>query len=254
MKSLKLKSIVTIITILFAIANHVSAQDKIFKKNKRGAIEATILEVGIGEVKYKLYGEKNDDLVYVIEKSSIRKIEFESGKTKKFEIEQMDLEEYFAGQKRRNLKVSLLGPLMGTTKFTYEQVIKPGRSWEVKAAILGLGFESDSRGMYGSVAYKIFRKPTFVTPDLKRRNIMQGTYLKPELFFGGYKGSNLTETRRNFGGGGVLLNLGKQWVFGENIVFDISYGVGYGSGESYEGYLIYGELAMGAALNVGIAF
>jgi len=256
MKSFKLKSTVALLVALFLFANNTFAQDKIYKKNNNEPILANVIEIGTGEIKYKLLGEEEDGLIYVLDKMMITKVEFENGRTEKFGPDRIDVEEYFAGQKRRNLKVSFFGPLVGTTKFTYEQVIKPGRSWEAKMAIVGLGLSdiSDDTGLFGSVAYKFYRKPTFVTSDMRRRNIFQGAYLKPEFFFGGHSDNYGSERKSNVTSAGLLLNLGMQWVFADRIVVDTHFGAGYGTGESYNGYFVYDNRAMGAGINVGFTF
>lgn len=256
MKSLKFKSIVTFAIALFIFVNHANAQDKIFKKNQNTPIEAKVIEIGTGEIKYKLVPEQTNELIYVLEKIAIEKIEFENGKVEYFGVERMDMEENFLGQDRQAFKVSFLGPMIGTTKFSYEQITKPGRSWEAKASVVGLGksYGRKGGGLFGSVGYKFYRKPTFLTSDLRRRNLMEGAYFKPEVFIGAYKGQSFDSNHETVSSGGILLNFGRQWVFGERIVLDVAYGVGYGSGESYRAYLVGENLAMAGSLNLGFTF
>lgn len=260
---IKLSYLVAFVALFLFTANDAFAQDKIYKKNKSEPILAKVLEIGTGEIKYKLYEEQGDDLVYVIEKEFIIKIEFESGRTEYYGKEKMDVEEYFEGQKKRALKISFVGPLIGQTSFIYEQNIRPGRSWEAKAVIVGLGFNRDldanARGFIGSASYKLYRKPTFVTSDLRRRHILQGAYLKPEIFVG-----SITRDVNLFGAGsdqresdviaGFMLNLGKQWVFADVVPLDVSIGIGYGSGESSTAYIVSDGFAFTSGLNIGIAF
>ncbi|MEM6965081.1 MAG: hypothetical protein AAF573_09960 [Bacteroidota bacterium] len=260
---IRLSYFVALLVLFLCSINGALAQDKIYKKSKSKPVLAKVVEIGTGEIKYKLWGEQADELVYVIEKEFIIKIEFENGRTEYYGKEKMDAEEYFQGQKKRALKVSFLGPLSGFTSFTYEQNIRPGRSWEIKGSIVGLGidreFDDNASGFIGSVAYKLYRKPTFVTSDLRRRHILQGAYLKPEFFFGPISrdvnfigaGSDRRETDMI---AGFMLNLGKQWVFGDVMPFDISFGLGYGSGESVRPYFVVEGFAFSTGLHVGIAF
>ena len=170
---------------LFA-ANDLTAQDVIHLKNKKEPIQAKVIEIGTGEIKYKLWVEKEDGLTYVIEKFAVTRIVFQNGRTEFFGVETLDIEEYFEGQKKRAIKISFLGPLFGSTSITYEQSIKPSRNIEIKAAIVGLGFNGrsrDARGFIAGIGYKLFKKPSFVTSDLRRRHLLQGGYIKPCLLY-----------------------------------------------------------------------
>jgi len=251
-----------LVLFLFA-ANDLSAQDKIYKKNKNKAIEAKVLEIGIGDIKYKLWEGREDGLVYVVEKTSILKIEFEDGRTEYYGQEKMDMEEYFEGQKKKGLKVSFLGPLVGNTNLTYEQVIRPGRSFELKASFVGLGINRDGgddpRGVIVSAGYKLMKKPTFFTSDTRRRHILQGGYLKPEIFIGhtSFDTNNFLgpgDRRESSTTGGFMLNLGKQWVYSDVVLLDFFFGIGYGAGESRRAIFVGNSFASQIGLNVGIAF
>ncbi|MFK7772412.1 MAG: hypothetical protein AB8F94_09740 [Saprospiraceae bacterium] len=246
---------VMLAVVFFFFANDVIAQDKIYKKNQKTPIEAQVIEIGTSEIKYKLYENRADDLIYVLEKNAIEKIEFEEGNVETFGVNQIDMVEHYQGQKRRALKVGLISPLIGTTKISYEQTIRPGRSFEVKGTFIGIGFNgSSSSGMYGSVGYKMYKKPNFITSDMKRSHLMQGLYVKPEVFFGSYTGGTWDRDDQKLGGAGALLNVGMQWVLAEVFVFDVAIGGGYGTGESYQGYLIHDNFVTAGSINIGFLF
>lgn len=246
---------VMLAVVFFFFANDVIAQDKIYKKNQKAPIEAQVIEIGTSEIKYKLYENRADDLIYVLEKSAIEKIEFENGREESFGVERINLAELYQGQKRRALKVGLISPLIGTTKITYEQNIKPGRSFEVKASMIGVGLNAGGvKGLYGSIGYKMFKNPNFVTSDMRRGHLMQGLYAKPEIFFGGYTGGTWEGNDEELGGVGALMNVGMQWVFSDRLVLDLAAGVGYGVGKSYQGYLMYDNFVTAGSINVGFLF
>lgn len=246
---------VMLIVVFFFFANDVIAQDKIYKKNQKAPVEAEVIEIGTSEIKYKLYENRADDLIYVLEKSAIKKIEFKNGRVESFGVDRIDMVEVYQGQKRRALKMGFISPLIGTTKITYEQNIRPGRSFELKASMIGVGFNVEGgKGMFGSVGYKMFKKPNYVTSDMKRSHQMQGIYVKPEIFFGSYTGGLLDISNEKFGGVGALMNIGMQWIFADTFVFDLAAGVGYGSGESYQGYLMGGNVATAGSINIGFLF
>lgn len=254
MKSLKLKAIVTLLVTVFVLSNNVFAQDKIYKKYEHKPIEAKVIEITETEVRYKNYANRSADLVYILTKETIEKIEFENGTVEKFglkTIDEIDLEEYFEGQKRNAIKGNFIGNFWGTTKISYEHVLKPARSIETKMTLI----TGDDSGFIGSFGYKIYRKPSFIAPNMRRRNIMEGTYIKPELFVGSVDQSGIFESRsRKEKVAGAVLNIGKQWIIGEVFAIDTYIGTGVGTGSTYRGYLMGEGLVMTAGLNFGFTF
>lgn len=166
-------------------------------------------------------------------------------------LDYTDKEEYFVGQNRRNLKVNFIGNFIGTTKISYEQILKPGRSFEIKATLVDMG----EKGITGSIGYKIYRKPTFIAPNMQRRNILEGLYLKPEVFFGSvYNEGLLTSEDEAKPTAGILLNIGKQLVVSNSLILDLYVGAGAGQGDYFRGYLVGNGLVATAGLNLGFSF
>jgi hypothetical protein len=257
----KLNYLVAIIVLFLFAVNDLSAQDKIYIKNKDKVIEANVIEIGTGEIKYRLWEEKEDGVVYVLEKRAISHIEFKNGRTEYYGQETMDLEAYFEGQKRRAVKVSFLGIMNGSLSFQYEQNLKPGRSIEANATFVGPGLklaDRDAKGFIAAFGYKLYKKPSFVTADLRRRHILQGGYFKPEIFMGqtsynqGIFGwGDERESSTSFG---FLLNLGKQWVVGESVVIDLCGGIGYGGGTSLKAYVVQEDINIAGSFKLNIGF
>lgn len=248
--------IATLLIAAFLFAANMQAQDVIHKKNGQ-ILQTKVVELGVGEIKYRLF-DQPDGPIYVVEKESIAKIIFQDGHTELYGAARMDDKEMFEGQGKRNLKVSFLGPLIGYTNIIYEQNIKPGRSWEAKACIVGLGKaqEDHPRGFIGSFAYKFYKKPTFYTNDMKRTHLLQGGYIKPEIFIGttsydtySYDYPYSDNKRESSVAAGFLLNFGKQWVFDDAFVLDLSCGLGYGAGTSTRS--IYTSEGSGFAATAG---
>jgi len=162
-----------------------------------------------------------------------------------------DKKEYFEGQNRRNLKINFIGNFIGTTKISYEQILKPGKSLEIKATLV----EGGNMGITGSLGYKFYRKPTFIAPNMQRRNILEGAYFKPEIFLGSVTNEGLLFSEKEATTtAGVLLNIGKQWVIADSIVLDLYAGAGAGSGEYLRGYLVGNGLVVTGGLNLGFSF
>lgn len=255
-----------VLALLFALQTQ--AQDVLHKKNGK-ELRVTIVELGTGEIKYRLF-DQPAGAVYVEEKENIQKIVFQDGRTEFYGTARMDDAQLFEGQKKSALKISFLGPLIGYTDLIYERNIKPGRSWEAKAVIIGLGkqYEDEARGFIGTAAYKFYKKPTFYTGDMKRTHLLQGAYIKPEVFLGhssyldydeeDFVTSFFTEpepTRKSSVAGGLLLNVGKEWVFDNAFVLDLGVGFGYGTGSSTRSIYVLSDndvgFAMTWALNIG---
>ena len=65
---------------------------------------------------------------------------------------------------------------------------------------------------------------------------MQGTYVKPIVYFGHYKENQVQEKansqfvvgKQNVTFGALQIEVGRQWVLGEKLLVDIYEGIGYG--------------------------
>ncbi|MEO6036837.1 MAG: hypothetical protein ABIQ93_00400 [Saprospiraceae bacterium] len=243
------------------LATPLSAQDIIFKKNGK-EIPAKVIELGTAEVKYRPF-DQPDGPIYVEDKENILKIVFQDGHTEFYGAARMDEATAFEGQKKAAIKISFLGPLIGYTNIMYERNIKPGRSYEIKACLIGLGkqYADKPRGVIGSAAYKFYKKPDFYATNFKRTHILQGAYVKPEVFLGGssheqteYSTYPFKTSREQSFAFGLLLNLGKQWVMDNAFVLDLGFGVGYGAGTSTRAIYVGGDagFAFTFSFNIGL--
>lgn len=261
--------LVILISVLSTIT--LTAQDLIHKKNKE-IIEAKVIESSMTELKYRNYNDE-EGVIYVIDKSLLTKVEYENGTTDAFLNggELIDNPEVYLGQADQLIKVSFFGPIIGYTNFIYERNLAPGRSWEAKLSVIGLGFngENTDRGAIGSFSYKLYRKPNYYQARSKRAHLMQGGYIRPELFIGhvAYDEREYNYlfsepeiiSREKSVVGGFLINIGKQWVFGDSVVFDIAAGMGYGKGKSSRAFFVNSTdgdvgLAGSVTMNIGWAF
>ena len=234
---------------LFVSVLNTKAQDKIYKKGGE-VIEAKIVEIGVDEIKYRLFNVA-DGPVYTIEKDRIIKVVYDNGRVETY-LSNFKDEELYADQKKMAVKINFLSPLLGFTALSFEKSIKPGRSYEATLGIIGLGkrqkvdvFSSSSNpiyreqaGAYVSAGYKFIKLPDFTSRGAKFSHVMQGTYIKPEVMFGVF-GSNRyfsTSSRTGYRSGyekkttvfgGAIINLGKQWIFSDVFLVDVYAGVGY---------------------------
>lgn len=226
---------------LFVFSISMQAQDKIIKKGGE-TLEVKILEISPNEVKYQLLSEPNGP-IFIMDKDRILEIIFENGRVEKYVSPLIDAE-FYVEQKKRAVKMNFLSPLLGYTQLSYEQSLKPGRSYEVSLGIIGLGrnqelehwngtsHKENQAGVFGSFGYKFKRVPDFTANNQKYGHILQGLYVKPELMIGyltnnGYNYDTQTSVKRKTTFGAALVNLGKQWVFSDAFVIDLYGGVGY---------------------------
>jgi hypothetical protein len=242
-----MKKILLVLT-AFVLTTSLFAQDKIYKKHGP-AINAKVIEIGVDEIKYKLT-DSPDGPVYVVDKSSLKMIEFADGRVEKYQISYKDPQNY-EGQLSKAIKVNFLSPLLGYTEIGFEKSISPVKGYEVNFGIIGAGKNTISESYYYNGAYLPYRRnafgffadggykfkklPTFFNRGTRMTHLLQGSYLKPTVTFGYYTDHALNyknydepvvEKRNNIFGA-LTLNLGKQWVFGDKILLDIFWGFGY---------------------------
>jgi hypothetical protein len=264
------------IFLLFAftcLAASLAAQDIIVKHNGDSLL-VKVVEVGTSEVKYRL-PEEADGPLYGLEKFEIRSIRYKSGRTEYFEVNPI-APEPISEQKVHAIKLDLLSPVFGYTKLSYEHSMKPGRSIEASVNIIGLGNETedlayvnasrDARGVGLSVGYKFIKQPDYYVPGMRLRHVMHGAYAKPTLHVGFYSENyedydiyNYTIKRRDVAYYGGIIELGKQWVFGNVFLIDLYLGLGLGgdtmqdgeSGATHWSVVRFGGENFGGLLNGG---
>lgn len=223
------------------------SQDKIYKL-KGTVINAKVIEIGTDEIKYKLF-ENPDGPVYVVDKSTLNRIEFANGKVEKYTSSFKDPQNY-DGQLTKAIKFNFLSPLLGYAQFSFEKSVSPLKSYELGLGIIGAGknyqidnyyvngqyqpYKRNAFGVFVDAGYKFNKLPNFFSKGTRMTHVMQGTYIKPTATLGFYKdnalsyktGNPVIINRHNIFGA-IILNFGRQWVFGEKFLVDLYYGVGY---------------------------
>lgn len=235
------------------------AQDKIYRQNGK-IVEAKIIEVSSSEIRYKEYNNPNGP-IYVLEADRIKKIVYENGKEEKFEDNLKDPERY-EGQLKKAIKLNFFSPLYGYTEIGFEKSTGVGKGFEISAGFIGLGkseridwyynqvdnVKKSQSGAFISGGYKFGKLPSFILFGKTRMShIMQGTYVKPILYLGYYKENQIVEKgnstyevgKQKVTFGALQIELGKQWVFGNKVLLDIYYGLGYGIDNKEDTYQYY---------------
>lgn len=239
------KIILFLLIILFT--TQLFAQDKIYKL-KGTVINAKVIEIGTDEIKYKLF-DSPDGPVYVVDKSSLNRIEFADGRVEKYKLSYKDPQNY-EGQLSKAVKINFLAPLLGYSQFSFEKSISPLKSYELGLGIIGAGknyqidnyyingqyqpYKRSAFGGFVEAGYKFNKLPNFFNKGVRMTHIMQGSYVKPTAILGfytdnavNYKTGNPVLEKRNNVFGAIILNFGHQWVFGDKFLIDIYYGLGY---------------------------
>lgn len=250
------KITILLLAFLFCSLTFLSAQDKIYRQNGK-IVEAKIIEVGSSEIKYKEFNNPNGP-IYVLETDRIKKIVYENGKEERFEDNLKDPERY-EGQLKKALKINFFSPLYGYTEIGFEKSTGVGKGYEFSVGFIGLGkseridwyynqvgtAKKGQGGAFISAGYKFGKLPSFVLfGKTKMSHIMQGTYAKPILYIGHYKENQVIEKgnstyevgKQNVTFGALQIEIGKQWVFGDKVVLDFYYGLGYGIDNKEETY------------------
>lgn len=265
-----MKKLVTLVLLFITISTF--AQDKIIKKNG-DVINCKVTEIAADEVKY--FYSDNPKLIFGIDKAKLEKVEFSTGEVIAIKSDTFMDEEYYANQSKHALKIAFLSPLFGHTEFSYEQYIKPGRSWEVALGIIGLGldpYDANPKGVYTKFAYKMIRKPDYYSQRMHYSHILKGAYIAPELAlryatFDNESYDNYTHqytglVREEDISIALTLKVGKQWVIDDGFIIDWYLGFGYGFGGNQEnGPLPFGfiagsdvPLAFTTGIRIGWAF
>jgi len=223
--------ILSLLLLLFAMQGMV-AQDRIIQRDGN-IIECKVAEIGSEEIKY-IQPEYGQDLQFGILKSKVDKIIFADGRELVIdhlelarETTEMNSADLFLVQRRNAIKMAFLSPLTGTTSFSYERALKPGRSMEFTLSLIGLGFNNpeDAAGVGLKAGYKFIRSPDHYIRGMRYAHILKGGYVKPEFSFARY---DLRSKNEEVIKAALMVNLGKQWVFSDVFLVDLYFGVGYG--------------------------
>ncbi len=273
--------ILTVIMIALFSFTTVQAQDVIHRKNGK-TIAAKIIELNADDIKYKAFDQPNG-ATFTIDINLVKKVVFENGTVHNFATEttSIDNPELYIGQKRSAYKIGFLTPLFGFTSLGYERNIKPGKSFEVRMNIIGLGRSEETFnnvkpkpfGIGVTGGYKFYHKPDYYSSRQRYAHILKGGYIRPELNITSFAktrqiytqtGTTWTPTteRRTTTYGALMLTFGKQWVFDDTFCIDAFAGIGMGVvsknnngyNENFDDGLAYGHAIAnnGLAFNVGL--
>lgn len=156
-------------------------------------------------------------------------------------------------ERKNNIKVNLISPLVRTFSGFYERKISPSSSLQLGVSYTGA--ELDEVKLRG----------WSVTPEFRyyatQKGAMQGFYVAPFMRYGNFEvDDKISKGDLKTIGGGLLV--GNQWIFGKGISLDLFIGPSYNVGDlkitsgdtdpdvpaSFEGF------GVRAGVTLGIAF
>ena len=268
---MKIKLLFVCTISLFLLSQSIVAQDIIIKKDSL-TIKCKIKEIGIDDIKYIL-PEYSSDVSFAIAKDNVAKVIFENGKEMSFQTEMKNPENY-SDNKKNALKINFLSPLYGSTSFSYEKSLKPGRSIEGTLGFIGLGidqWDENPGGAFAKFGYKFIKDPDFYLRGMRYAHVLKGAYFKPELgvaVFGrdGWDYDNYSQyggkSRETVTSVVLQIIMGKQWVVDNAFLIDFYAGIGYGVSTTDETSYYYGfsiansslPISFSSGLKIGLLF
>lgn len=230
---------VTLLLTLLVFAFIAKAQDQMLMRDGK-TLEVKIIELGVDDIKYKIWPATLDKPVLAVDKVKVAKVILETGEVYEFSADNFTDADMYIGQKKNAAKINFLSPLNGSLWLGYERSLKPGQSFEIELGIIGAGFDVAEQNPLGfgiKAGYKFIKTPDFYMKGMRYSHILKGGYIKPELIITNYSvdanvyDPNTWESkveRVNTTGGAVMINLGKQWIYSDAFLLDLFFGIGYG--------------------------
>ncbi|OYU96194.1 MAG: hypothetical protein CFE21_07225 [Bacteroidetes bacterium B1(2017)] len=249
------------------------AQDKMLLRGKADTLQVKIMELGVDDVKYKMWPEDSSMPIMVEKKERIRKIIFANGTVMKFAEDEFSNAQNYASQRKMAVKIDLFSPIRKVFSGSFEYSIKPGMSVEGGIGIIGIGsYTSDaynfteSDGGFFRLGVKFINQPDYHMKGMRYTHILKGGYIRPEAMFIHHE-NNGTSNFSLFGGSGTynvnnkivvnggafFINFGKQWVFSD--IFCVDFFIGPGIGNKTVTYYENGKMvgSLSNSSNFGMA-
>lgn len=235
-----LKIFIVIFTIVVCLSYQAIAQD-IINTKKQEIIKCKIVEVTPDVIKYKLFNNPDGPL-FILPKTDIQTIRLESGD----EIivneifKNLKIDEALMNAKSKCLKVEIFAPIIGNVAVGYEQLLRPGMSFE---NILAGNFStnllnrSKTQGIVNKFGVKLMYGQDNSLERPEKYKALRGQYLEPEFLLAtgllrdnvtsGVTGTKVTTSVViRYYTGGLGLNYGRQFVIGKS--FSLNYHLGFG--------------------------
>jgi hypothetical protein len=249
MKTLCITRCSNLLLLLLLLTTHLCAQDYLFLKGEQKGIQVKVVEIGLDEIKYRPFGDTAGP-VLSFARYQVDRIVLNDGKMYEFKGEtQMGAAIDYSNQAKNAIKVNPFSPINGHLAFSFEHSLAPGKSYELGLSFIGLGMTYPDLydvppkpvGTTMRLGFKFINQPDFYVKGMRYFHLLNGGYIKPEITVSMYEITRSTveqsyfstkpvsTERRSVVATALLINLGKQWVVSDAVVFDtyIGFGAGY---------------------------
>ncbi len=224
-----------------------SAKEDIIVKIDDSIIKVKVLDIGVNEVKMKLYNNPDGPTI-TMKKSEIKSITIEGQTVYEQKADPYSTSNKLILDKNSSIKFHFFSPLNSHMAFTYEWMNKPGFNWELGAGIIGVGIKKTNTILNRNPRGAFLRfGPKFLlgsSSDIEIEGAryshpLKGRYLKVEMILHLMNTTNFADTGRYPWPKGtvsytkqyqsVVLNLiyGRQFIFGNSITVSWYAGGGY---------------------------
>ncbi len=226
------------------------SQDRMILRFRTDTLLIKVMEIGVSEVKYKLWPVSESMPVMVESKEKVRRIIFENGTIMRFAADEFTDATNYSEQRKMVIKFDMIAPTRKVFVISFEKSLKPGVSVEGGIGIIAqnsyqgeiFNFEK-ANGYFFRLGYKFINQPDFHMKGMRYTHILKGGYIKPELMLlsqtcsYNYSSSYATikEEVKTFGYAGFL-NFGKQWIMDDIFAVDLYVGLGVGAKKATASY------------------
>lgn len=235
--------------VLLLMQQKAISQDRMIVRFKTDTLLIKVIEVGVSEVKYKLWPVSESMPVMVESKEKVRRIIFENGTIMRFAADEFTDATNYSEQRKMVIKFDMIAITRKVFVFSFEKSLKPGVSVEAGIGVIAQNnYEGEfyqfhkASGFFARLGYKFINQPDFRMKGMRYTHILKGGYIKPELIYlsqttliDNYRsynypvyGTNYTTTC-NITGYAGFLNFGKQWVLDDIFAVDFYVGLGIGA-------------------------
>lgn len=246
-----MKKIILFLHLVF-FTHFLIAQDVIIKSDKT-AIKANVIEVGLVEIKYTLYGTM-DDKVYVISKNEVSRIAYVNGKEDVFTVNELAILPERNHGFKHCITMKPLSPAFGFVGIGYQCFLHPKRAFVAEFGMIspriGNNNGKEGTGVCFKTAFRFKFMPIVKRENMQWSNSVSGFYFQPEVTVSSYE-TTVKITEQQFTGYAMwifptyskttytktvyvnsfalMMSVGHQSNFLKRFTFDVGASIGFGS-------------------------
>ena len=243
---------VFLVSIFVILSINLFSQDIIIN-TKHDTIACKVVDVYDNTVFYYPVGSDTSEQSYRMAIKMIRKIILANGEEityvkgmTKQHYQEIEDDDYYKDLHKNAIKFHALSLMGGSIALSYERSIKPGMSIELGGGyIYGLEDTLQNKRDQGFIirgGVKFMRPPKYYINRGVYAHLLKGSYIKPEIIFNSFKRENKGLSTPSLkvwdyiSSTSIVLNVGKQVVYGNTFLIDWYGFIGYGRSNFENGY------------------